>query len=382
MKNIYESKHYKLFILIPVIMLLISLYFIPHIQLDSTLKGGISVQLVTNSTANVRTLTTLVDSKIPGAQASVSKSPGGLSITMAENTSIASAETDLLAFYSAYGNYTSATLNITAYQNELTSQPTNATIKALLTSNQQEQLKSIKDFNASLASELVALRPFIGTVSYDSNNYVNLPNIAKNSYSNASLVYQNKILATLRTVLPFSSYSYNEVTPTLGAFFLSEMINIIIAALVLVAIVVFVIFRTPVPAFAVVFGAVADLVVALGAMGIFGIPLGVASVGGLLMLIGFAFDTDILAAVRILKRSDGTPEQRALSSFKTGTTMTITALISFSVLFAVSYFAFIPTYLEISGVVIVGLVGDIITTWLCDVPIVLWYKKRKEVHNK
>ncbi|MGD0729595.1 MAG: hypothetical protein ABR981_05960, partial [Candidatus Micrarchaeaceae archaeon] len=262
MKNIYESKHYKLFILIPVIMLLISLYFIPHIQLDSTLKGGISVQLVTNSTANVRTLTTLVDSKIPGAQASVSKSPGGLSITMAENTSIASAETDLLAFYSAYGNYTSATLNITAYQNELTSQPTNATIKALLTSNQQEQLKSIKDFNASLASELVALRPFIGTVSYDSNNYVNLPNIAKNSYSNASLVYQNKILATLRTVLPFSSYSYNEVTPTLGAFFLSEMINIIIAALVLVAIVVFVIFRTPVPAFAVVFGAVADLVVA------------------------------------------------------------------------------------------------------------------------
>ncbi|MGD0728875.1 MAG: protein translocase subunit SecF, partial [Candidatus Micrarchaeaceae archaeon] len=116
--------------------------------------------------------------------------------------------------------------------------------------------------------------------------------------------------------------------------------------------------------------------------GIFGIPLGVASVGGLLMLIGFAFDTDILAAVRILKRSDGTPEQRALSSFKTGTTMTITALISFSVLFAVSYFAFIPTYLEISGVVIVGLVGDIITTWLCDVPIVLWYKKRKEVHNK
>ena len=117
-------------------------------------------------------------------------------------------------------------------------------------------------------------------------------------------------------------------------------------------------------------------------MVILGIPLGVASVGGLLMLIGFSMDTDILSAIRVLKRSEGTAEDRAFSSFKTGTTMTITALISFSVLFAISYYAFIPTYLEISGVVLVGLLGDIITTWLANMPIVLWYKKSKEVHYK
>ncbi len=57
--------------------------------------------------------------------------------------------------------------------------------------------------------------------------------------------------------------------------------------------------------------------------------------------------------------------------------MTITAIISFSILFIVSYFAFIPTYLEISGVVLVGLVADLITTWLANTPMVLWYKKEK-----
>jgi preprotein translocase subunit SecF len=382
MKNIYESKHYKLYIIIPVMLLLISLYFIPKIQLDSTLKGGETVQLITNSTINPRTLTSLVDAKIPGAQASVSSSPGGLSVTMAANTSIAAAETDLLDFYSAYSNYTAATYNVTAAQAQLKTQPTNTTLQALIATNQQEAQKSVTQFNASLTSELNELKPFVGTVSYDPSNYASLPAIAQNSYSNASVIYKNKVVATLKTILPFSSDSYNEVTPTLGAFFLSQMETIIIAAFILIAIVVIAIFRTPVPAFAVVFGAANDLIIALGAMGLFGIPLGVASVGGLLMLIGFSIDTDILAAIRILKRSEGTPEDRAWASFKTGTTMTITALISFSVLFSIAYFAFIPTYVEIAGVVLVGLLGDVITTWLTDVPIVLWYKKSKEVHHR
>ena len=380
MKNFYENKHYKYYIIIPVAMMLISLYFIPKIQLDSSLKGGVSIQVVTNSTIDPRTLTTLVDSKISGAQASVSRSPGGLSITMAANTSLAAAETNLLDFYVAYSNYSSYTLNITAYQAQLASQPGNTTVQALLTAAQASQQKSIGQFDSALATELAALRPFVGNVTYNSSNIANLPNIAKNSYTNASGSYQNRVLTTLRSILPFSSYSYNDVTPTLGAYFLKQMIDIIIAAFVLVAIVVFIVFRTPVPSGAVIFGAANDLIVALGAMGLFGIPLGVASVGGLLMLIGFAFDTDILAAVRVLKRTEGTSEERAFSSFKTGTTMTIAAIMSFSVLFIVAYLVFIPTYIEISGVVLVGLVGDIITTWLADMPMVLWYKKSKEVH--
>jgi preprotein translocase subunit SecF len=382
MRNIYESKHYKFYILIPVAMLLISLYFIPKIQLDSSLKGGVSVQVITNSTIDVRALTAQVDSKIAGAQASVSRSPGGLSITLAENASLASAQTNLLAFYSAYGNYTTWDYNVSAYQSQLSVQPGNTTLQTLLSNAKSQEQKSITQFSAALTSELDELKPFIGTVSYNATDYVNLPNVAKNSYSNASLVNQNKIITTLRTIIPFSSYSYNEVTPTLGAFFLKEMKNIIIAAFILVAIAVFIVFRTPIPSFAVVFGAANDIIVALGAMGLFGIPLGVASIGGLLMLLGYSIDTDMLSGVRVLKRTDGTAAERAYSSFKTGSTMTITAIISFAILFIASYFAFIPTYLEISGVVLVGLIGDLVTTWLANMPMILWYKQNKEEHRK
>ena len=378
MRNIYASKHYKLYILIPIIMLLVSLYFITQIQLDSSLKGGISVQVQTNSTTDVRTLTALVNSKIPGAQASVAKSSGGLSITMATNSSFATAESSLLQFYGAYGNYSQATLNITAAQQQLSTQPANATLQTLLTTAKQQQSKAIIQMNSTLSMELESLKPFIGKVNYNPSDYSTLPAIAKGSYSNASLVYQNNVISKLKTVLPFSTYSYNEITPTLGAFFLQQMEEIIITAFVLVAIAVFVIFRNPIPSFAVVFGAAADITVALGAMGLFGIPLGVASIGGLLMLLGYSIDTDVLSGVRVLKRTDGTSEERAFSSFKTGTTMTITAIISFTILFVISYLTFIPTYIEISGVVLVGLIGDIVTTWLFNLVIILWYQQRKE----
>ena len=104
-RNIYESKHYKLFILIPVALMLISIYFIPHIQLDSSLRGGISVQLQTNATPNVQALTTSIDSAIPGAQSSVSRAPGGLAITMVDNQSIATAE----VYFSRYSPPTQTT---------------------------------------------------------------------------------------------------------------------------------------------------------------------------------------------------------------------------------------------------------------------------------
>ena len=59
-------------------------------------------------------------------------------------------------------------------------------------------------------------------------------------------------------------------------------------------------------------------------------------------------------------------------------TMTISAILSFSILFIVSYLTFIPTYFEISGVVLVGMVVDLITTWLGNTPLVLWFKQKQE----
>lgn len=377
--NIYESRHYRLMIIVPVALLLVSFYFIPKIQLDSSLRGGISVQLQTNSTIQVRQLTQAVDSQIPGAQASVSRSPGGLSITIATNASLSGAENRLLAVYNEYGNYSASFVNTTLLQDRLALQPDNATLQSLLSNAKMQMRRSLSLLNASLSGELGELVPFIGTAGYNSTDAGSMLALAKSAYSEASSVYETRVIAILKGIIPFQSYSYNSVTATLGSFFLQEMQSIIIWAFVLMAISVFVVFRNPVPSVTVVFGAANDILVALGAMGALGIPLGVASIGGILMLLGYSMDTDILAAIRILKRTEGTSAERAFSSLKTGMTMTISAILSFLVLFIVSYLTFIPTYFEISGVVLIGLVTDLITTWLGNTPLVLWFKQRKEV---
>ena len=59
--------------------------------------------------------------------------------------------------------------------------------------------------------------------------------------------------------------------------------------------------------------------------------------------------------------------------------MTSTAIVAFAVLFVVSLVSGITTYFEISGVVLFGLIGDIFTTWFGNAPMVLIYKKRKEM---
>ncbi len=380
--NIYNNKNYKLLALVPIALLLVSLYFVPRIPLDSTLRGGINVQIQTNMSINSQILTSAVNSKIPGAQASVSASPGGITVTIAANQSVAAAQQDLSTLYTLDSNYSTYSAQAAIYQNELKS-GANTTVQTALARAQANETLALSSMASQLGLMQKTLGPFLAGKTYASNSSsaASILNAGSAAYSNATVAYKAYVISSLQSVTPFTSYTYQEVTPTLGAFFLGQMETVIIASFILVAIAVFFIFRTPIPSLTVVFGAGNDIIVALGAMGLFGIPLGVASIGGLLMLIGYSIDTDMLSAIRILKRTEGTPTERAFSTMKTGVTMTTAAIISFGILLIVSYYTFIPTYFEIASVVLCGLIADLFTTWFGNTTMVLWYKQRKEAKN-
>ncbi len=377
--NIYKSKHAKYYVIIPLVLLVLGIIASQHIVLDSSLAGGVSLTIQTNASVNQQALASEVSSKLHVPSPSIQTSPGGLQITFAINESIASAEQDIVNLYAFSSNYSASQLNVTTLHIALNSSPDNASIQSELAVAQQEENASIIGMRSSLASELVTLRPFIGNVSVVANESPSAMNAkAQSAYAQAGSLYQNKTISTLKSIIPFTTYSYQQLTPTLGSYFLGQLEYVIIIAFIIISIVVFFIFRSPGPAFAVVFGAANDIVVAIGAMALFGIPLGITSIGGILMLIGYAIDTDLLNAVRVLKRHEGTPEDRAFASMKTGLTMTAAAIVSFGVLFAVSLYAYVPTYYEISGVVLFGLLGDILTTWLFNAPLVLFFKKRRD----
>jgi preprotein translocase subunit SecF len=111
-------------------------------------------------------------------------------------------------------------------------------------------------------------------------------------------------------------------------------------------------------------------------MGLFGIPLTLASFAALLMLVGFSLDTDVLLTMRVIKRKEKDPRSRAYEAMKTGMTMSMALFVSFACLFVLASITHINTYYEISSVALVGLVGDMIATWLLNAILVLNYAEK------
>jgi preprotein translocase subunit SecF len=154
------------------------------------------------------------------------------------------------------------------------------------------------------------------------------------------------------------------------------------------AVTVFIVFREPVPSVAIILAALCDILIALGGMSIFKIPLSIASVGALLMLIGYSVDTDILLTTRLLKRREGTVESRAKNAMYTGLTMSFAAIAAMGVLFVVTKLIMpeATTLSNISAVLVIGLIGDILSTWLMNLGILKTYidwrqSKKQDKYN-
>ncbi|MGC8547886.1 MAG: hypothetical protein ACP5MC_02720 [Candidatus Micrarchaeia archaeon] len=376
--NIYAYKNLKLLILIPFILLVFGVFFSFRISLDSSLRGGVSILLETNSSISAPELASKISSEMHIAGVDVAKSPGGFQITLPINQSLAEADAYLTEFYSQYANYSALQLNYTALSMSLQRSPGNATLQAQLDNDSKLLNAYMSKMSNSSSKVLEALAPFGIMQQSNLTTPSSMQAAAQQAYATASSIYETKTMSQLKSIIPYSSFSFEEVTPTLGRYFLGQFTNIIIVAFVLVFISVFFVFRSFVPSLTVTFGAANDMIIALGMMGLLGIPLGVSSIAGLLMIIGYAIDTDVLTAIRILKRSEGSIEERAYASMRTGLTMTSTAILSFLVLFLISIIVYVPTYYEISGVVLMGLIGDIFTTWFGNAPLLMLYKKRRE----
>jgi preprotein translocase subunit SecF len=375
--NIYTYKNLKLLIAIPIVLMFIGIYFSNFIVYDTSLAGGLSISMITNQTVNTVALASNISSKLHVLNPEIVQGRGSITITIPMNKSLADAENYLIAFYAYKSNYTAYSFNVTSISLALKNEPNNSTLLSELSLSSKGLNESLLGMKYNLDQELNALRPIIGNVSYNSSNIENMSKVAQAAYTKAGSIYEQKVVNAIKPFVKFSSYSYSLVTPTLSRFFLSQVRLIIIVAFILISIAVFFIFRSIVPSLAIIFGAGNDIIIALGAMGLFKIPLGIASLGGLLMLIGYSIDTEILTSIRILKRHEGTPEERAYHAMKTGLTMTSTAIATFATLFIVSLIAYVPTYYEISGVVLFGLIGDIFTTWFGNAPMILLYKKKE-----
>ena len=172
--------------------------------------------------------------------------------------------------------------------------------------------------------------------------------------------------------------SFRSVGPVLSAEALNQIYLALAFAFIFMAATIFIIFRSFIPSMAVILAALSDIAIAVGGMSLFGIPLSLASVGALLLLVGYSVDTDVLLTTRVLKRKEGTVTQRAIDAMKTGLTMATTSISAMVTLYIV-VILLIPSagvLADIAAVLIIGLTADVVITWLMNLGILRWYLER------
>jgi len=187
----------------------------------------------------------------------------------------------------------------------------------------------------------------------------------------------------------YSNVQIQQVGPTYGKDLQVQAMQALGISFIGMGIVVFLLFRTFVPSFAVILSAFSDIVIAAAFMRVAGVELSLGTLAALLMLIGYSVDSDILLTNRVIKRR-GTVEEKVSRAMHTGITMTTTTLAALASMYIISTFSYlvIPSFTQItllsqiSIVLIAGLFADIMNTWLLNTGILRWYAMKPEFRGR
>ena len=167
----------------------------------------------------------------------------------------------------------------------------------------------------------------------------------------------------------------DQIGESFGKTLQQQAVLALIFSFIGMAIVIFVAFRTFVPAAAVVISAFADMAMTAAAMNIIGIPLTLGTTAALLMLIGYSVDSDILLTNRVLKRQ-GKLIEKLKGAFDTGISMTTTTFAAIAAMLIISWIGSVEILMQISAVLLIGLAFDVMNTWLTNAAILKWYVQK------
>jgi preprotein translocase subunit SecF len=172
-----------------------------------------------------------------------------------------------------------------------------------------------------------------------------------------------------------------QIDATFGQTLQQLAIYALIFSFIGMTIVVFLAFRSFVPAGAVILSAFADIAMTAAVMVIIGIELTLPTFAALLMLIGYSVDSDILLTMRVLKRQ-GKLDEKLGGAFRTGIIMTTTTLAAVAAMGIVAYLGNVPVIPAIASVLFIGLIFDILNTWLTNAGIIKWYVEKQESRQR
>ncbi len=182
------------------------------------------------------------------------------------------------------------------------------------------------------------------------------------------------IEAELGQELTSENSSIEFSSSALSSSFYKQLRLAVIISFILMGIVVFLIFRTPVRSLSIIIAGLADIIMTIAVLDLLQIRLSNAGIVALLMLIGYSVDVDILLTTRVVRNKEGTLNQRIFGAFKTGITMTITAIIAVAVALIFTY-SLSPVLSQMFTIILIGLGFDILNCWVTNASILKWYSQ-------
>ena len=172
-------------------------------------------------------------------------------------------------------------------------------------------------------------------------------------------------------------FTASVVQAEFGEGFYKSLIIVLIFAFILMAATVAIVFRSFIPSIAVISAAFIDIIFALAVISLFGVKISGAGIVALLLVIGYSIDTDVLLTTNMLKRKgEGTLISRMFRSLNTGLLMTATTLTALIVGIVLSIS---PVLVQMFSIIFIALIADVISTYLGNAPILIWYCKKKGI---
>ncbi|MEM4589700.1 MAG: hypothetical protein QXK21_00320 [Candidatus Micrarchaeia archaeon] len=379
--NIYEG-NYSLLIIFPLALIIVSLFLIPNLRYGIDLKGGMLITIQTQEQINNQQIKEILSqNNIHDAEVRLYQTPNGniAEIEIATDRRITEIDDKLIEMESLLKDSSAIESELARLRSE--QQATGKDLSSKIAEDEAKlsslssKAKELQSQIFSLSEELMGRKAV--TQQESSDEISKIMKAANAVFSEAKVVYKDRLISALSSSISNSDMKLEEVSPALSRLFVSKVLNIALISALLAIVVVFLIFRTFIPSFAVIVGATSDIIMALGAMAFFGIPLTLASFVTLMTLAALSLDTDMMLTIKTVKRREGTPRERAYDAFRTGFAMTTTVIVAFAILMFLGMYTHIPTYYQIGSVAVAGLIGDLIATWCLNSVLILWYLEGK-----
>ena len=336
LKDFYEKKYKKLLI-IPFALLFIALILIgiqiattgDFIRKDVSLKGGITITIETDKEIDITDIKNYLDNKFPNSDLSVRslKQTGKQIGLIIEGTEDIKAEEVIDSLTPKIGKLEQDQYSIAVMGSSLGASFFRETIKAIY---------------ISFLFMGIVIFLYFGT-----GNKIKI------------------ISTTLTLIAGILMFAGNQST-------LKDMLAYLIGIVLIV-----IYFKSSVPSFVVILNVFSDILVTLAIIDLIGMKLSTAGIAAFLMIIGYSVDTNILLSTKLLKRKEGKVIDRLFDSMKTGLTMTLTTSIAIIVALIFTQSGVIK---QIMTILLIGLIVDMIYTWLQNATILRLYLEKK--HNK